>query len=140
MAVTATETMRVRGLWRATTAGVAVLLLLVVAHDVDHLVNEERLGELTAAFWVFLPFQYGAIVGTLVLVARRHPQAPTLAAVLAAAAVLAFIGAHLVPFGPLPYGEADPLAISWALVFVPMAVALVTFAVAIRLHATGQRA
>ena len=140
MAVTATETIRVPSLWRATTAGVAVLVLLVVAHDVDHLVNEERLGELTAAFWVFLPFQYGALLATLVLVGRRHPQAPTLAAVLMAAAVLTFIGAHLVPFGPLPYGEANPLAISWALVFVPMVVALATFAVALRLRAAGPRA
>ena len=118
-------------LWPTLTAALALLLLLVVAHDVDHIVNEGRLGELTAAFWVFLPFQYGAFIGTLALTSRRHPQAPTVVAALAATSVIAFVGAHLVPFGPLPYADGDPLAISWALVFVPMAVAIVAFGLAL---------
>ena len=126
---------RTASAWRTLTLTLAALLLLVLAHDVDHVLSEDRLGELTAAFWVFLPFQYGVFLAVLVLVARRNERAPTLAAALAVIAVLAFVGAHLVPFGPLPYSEGDPLAISWALVFVPMAVALVVLAAALRLRA-----
>lgn len=123
--------------WRMLAAVLTVLLVLVVAHDVDHVLNEERLGELTAAFWVFLPVQYGVFLAVLALAWRRDPHAPTLAAALAAVAVLAFVGAHLVPFGPLPYAEGDPLAVSWALVFVPMAVALVALVLALRLRSAG---
>lgn len=125
----------VRSLWTTTTALLAALLVLVVAHDVDHVVNEERLGELTAAFWIFLPFQYGAYVLTLALARRGHRHAPALVALLAVTSLLAFPAAHLVPFGPLPYEDGDPLAISWALIFVPMAVALATLASALRLRA-----
>jgi hypothetical protein len=119
-------------LWRATTALLATLLVLVVAHDADHLVNEERLGDVGSAFWALLPFQYGALVATLVLVQRGHRHAPALAAALAAGSLLAFTGAHLLPFGPLPYADGDPLAISWALIFVPMAVAAALLGTALR--------
>ncbi len=54
--------------------------------------------------------------------------------------MLGFVGAHLMPFGPLPYGEGDPRAISWALVFVPIAVAVVTFAVGLRTWSLTRRA
>lgn len=125
--------------WRTLTAVLAILLLLVVAHDVDHVVNERRLGELSAAFWAFLPVQYGAFLGILALVWRRRPPAPTLVAALAAASVFALVGAHLVPFGPLPYADGDPLAISWALVFVPMVIAVVALTLALRLRSAGRR-
>jgi hypothetical protein len=125
---------RVEGLWTALTAALAALLLLVVAHDVDHVVNERRLGELSAIFWVFLPFQYGTFLVVLVFAWRRHSLAPTLVAALAGTSLLAFAGAHLAPFGPLPYADGDPLAISWALVYVPMAVAAATLILALRLR------
>ena len=128
------HTDNVAALWRALAVALAILLVLVAAHDVDHVVNEARLGELDAGFWAFLPFQYGAFVAVLVLTVRRHSQAPTLAAVLAAIAVLTFLVAHVLPFGPLPYADADPLAISWALVFVPMAMAAAAFVLALRLR------
>lgn len=121
-------------LWTAMSAALALLLLLVLAHDVDHVVSEERLGELSASFWAFLPFQYGAFVAVLILAWRRNRLAPTLVAALAAIALLAFAGAHLVPFGPLPYSEGEPLAISWALVYVPMAVAAAVLVLALRLR------
>lgn len=127
-------------LWRTLAAVFSVLLLLVVAHDVDHIANEERLGELSVAFWVFLPFQYGAFLAVLASLWQRHPLAPTLVAALAATALVAFIGAHLVPLGPLPYADGDPLVISWALVFAPMAVALAAFVVAMRLRSAERTA
>ena len=116
----------------------AVLLLLVLAHDIDHVVNEERLGELTVAFWLFLPVQYSAFVAVIALVWRRHGLGPTLASALAVTSVLGFVVAHVVPFGLFPYRDGDPLAISWALVFVPMAVALVTLAAALRLRSADR--
>jgi hypothetical protein len=124
----------VEGLRTALTAALTTLLLLVVAHDVDHVVNEERLGDLTALFWVFLPFQYGVFISVLVLALKRHALAPMLVAALAATSLLAFAGAHLAPFGLLPYADGDPLAISWALVYVPMAVAAATLVLALRLR------
>jgi hypothetical protein len=117
-----------------------VLLALVVAHDVDHIVNESRLGELPPSFWVFLPIQYAAFIGVLVLIRRRDDASPVYAAALSAIAAFGFVGAHLMPFGPLPYAKGDPLAISWALVFVPIAVAVVTFAVALRTWSLTRRA
>jgi hypothetical protein len=130
----AAHTDRVSALWGALTAALGVLLVLVVGHDIDHVVNEDRIGELTALFWAFLPVQYGVFLAVLFLVWRRYAQAPALAAALAAVAVVAFVGSHLVPFGPLPYAEGDPLTISWVLVFVPMAVAAVALALALRLR------
>ena len=123
---------------RLLTFLIGALLLLLVAHGVDHVVNKDRLGDLPAAFWVFLPFQYGAYVVALVLLVRGSRHAPAVAAALAAAALLAFTGAHLVPFGPLPYSEANPGAISWALVFAPMAVAAAALAVALMLRRRGE--
>ncbi|MDQ4057754.1 MAG: hypothetical protein M3124_01375 [Actinomycetota bacterium] len=124
--------------WQVLTALLTLLLLLVVAHDIDHVVNEERLGELSVAFWIFLPFQYGAFLVVVVLAGRRHSKAPILVGALAATSLVAFAGAHLVPFGLLPYADGDPLAISWALVYVPMAVAALTLALALRVRASGR--
>ena len=132
-----TDSTSTDSLWRALTLLFSALLILLVAHDVDHLVNEERLTELTTAFWVFLPVQYGTFVAVLAFVWSRQPQAPTLAAALAATTVVGFVIAHLVPFGLAPYGDGDPLAVSWALVFVPMAVGAAAFAVAMRLRSAS---
>jgi hypothetical protein len=127
-------------LWRTLRLLFSVLLALLVAHDVDHIVNEDRLTELGVAFWVFVPFQYGTFLAVLAFVWTRNPQAPTLAALLAATSVIGFVVAHVVPFGLAPYGDGNPLAVSWALVFVPMAVAAAAFAVAMRLRSASSAA
>ena len=121
--------------WRAVTWLFVLLLALVVAHDVDHVVNEERLYELKAPFWIFLPFQYGTFLAVLYLVWRREPYAPTFAAALGAISFFVFIVSHVLPFGLAPYADGDPIAINWALVFVPMAVAAALFFAALRLRA-----
>jgi hypothetical protein len=131
---------RTDDLWRALRLLFSVLLVLLVAHDVDHLVEEERLTELTTAFWVFLPIQYGTFAAVLAFVWARNPQAPALAALLSATTVIGFVVAHLVPFGPAPYSDGDPLAVSWALVFVPIAVAAAAFAVAMQLRSASRAA
>jgi hypothetical protein len=135
----ADESARTSRLWDALGLLLTVLLALLVAHDVDHVVNESRLGELSALFWVFLPFQYATYLAVIALVWRRNEAGPGFAAALSAISIIGFAGAHLVPFGPLPYSEGDPLAISWALVYVPMAVAAATLAVALRLWSLTRR-
>jgi hypothetical protein len=122
------------GAWRALLWLLLALLALVVAHDVDHLVNQERQGGLVAGFWIFLPFQYAAFGLALYLVGRRHPRASAAAALLGILAVVAFIGAHLVPWGPQPFGDYDVPASSWILVFAPMSVAAALVAAALRLR------
>jgi membrane-associated protease RseP (regulator of RpoE activity) len=122
------------GAWRALLWLLLALLALVVAHDVDHLVNQERQGGLVAGFWIFLPFQYAAFGLTIYLVRRRDPRAPAAAASLGILAVVAFIGAHVVPWGPQPFGDYDVPASSWILVFVPMGVAVGLVPAALRLR------
>ena len=126
--------------WQLLATLFAVLLVLVVAHDLDHVANQDATGNLGAAFWIFLPFQYGAFALVLALVLRRDSRAPALAALLCAIAIVAFAAAHLVPGGPLEYADYELPAISWVLVFVPMAVAAFTLAVALRLRASRRGA
>jgi membrane-associated protease RseP (regulator of RpoE activity) len=122
------------GAWRALLWLLVALLALVVAHDVDHLVNQERQGGLVEGFWIFLPFQYAAFGLTLLLMRRRDPRAPAVAVLLGSLAVVAFIGAHVVPWGPQPFGDYDVPATSWILVFVPTAVAVGVVAAGLRLR------
>jgi hypothetical protein len=120
--------------WRTLLWLLVALLALVVAHDVDHLVNQERQGGLVAGFWIFLPFQYAAFGLTLFLVRQCDPRAPAAAALLGFLAVVAFIGAHVVPWGPQPFGDYDVPASSWILVFVPMSVAVGVLGAGLRLR------
>jgi uncharacterized membrane protein (DUF4010 family) len=130
---TAARQRRSSGLWQPLTWSLVLLVALLFAHDTDHLVNEDRLYELTAPFWVFLPFQYGAFAFVIALVWRRDPRAPGLAMLLSALTVFGFVVAHVLPFGLAPYPDYDAPTISWILVFVPMAAALVVLFEARRL-------
>lgn len=47
--------------------------------------------------------------------------------------MIGFVGAHVLPFGLAPYSDSDPAAISWALVFVPLAAAACGLALAVQL-------
>ena len=104
----------------------ACLAALLVAHDVDHIVHEGRLGDLSTAFYVFFGMQISAYIAVIVLLARGRTLAPLAAAAVAGLAVIALAGAHLTPFGPLPYVDAEPAPISWFLLFVPLAFAAIT--------------
>jgi peptidoglycan/LPS O-acetylase OafA/YrhL len=134
--ITATRQDGLSGLWRPLTWSLVLLVALLFAHDLDHVVNEDRLYELTTPFWVFLPFQYGAFALVLALVWRRDPGGPRLAVLLSALTVVGFIVSHVLPFGLAPYPDYDAPTISWVLVFVPMAAALLVLFEAGRLIRT----
>jgi hypothetical protein len=110
----------------------ACLAALLVAHDVDHIVHEGPLGELSSAFYVFFGLQVATYIAVIVLLARGRALAPLAAAAVAGLAVIALVGAHLTPFGPLPYADAEPVPISWILLFVPLAFAALTLLSAVQ--------
>ena len=112
----------------------ASLAALLIAHDIDHIVHEGQIGELSTAFYVFFVLQVLTYVAVLVLFVRERAFAATAAAAVSVLALIALIGAHLTPFGPLPYADADPAPISWVLLFVPIAFAFLTL-----LKAAGSR-
>jgi peptidoglycan/LPS O-acetylase OafA/YrhL len=134
--ITATRQDGSSGLWRPLTWSLVLLVALLFAHDLDHVVNEDRLYELTTPFWVFLPFQYGAFALVIALVWRRDPRGPRLAVLLSALTVVGFIVSHVLPFGLAPYQDYDAPTISWILVLVPMAAALLVLFEAGRLIRT----
>jgi len=121
--------------WQLLTGGLVALLALAVAHDVDHLVNQDTLGGLGIFFWLLLPVQYAAFGLTLWLVATRDPRAAGVATLLCATVLVGFVTAHVLPFGLAPYSDTDPGTLSWALVFAPVAVAAFSLVAALRLRA-----
>jgi hypothetical protein len=121
------------GSWQPLAWSLVLLLALLVAHDVDHVVNEDRLYELTTPFWVFLPFQYAAFALVIALVWRRDSRGPRLAMLLGALTVVGFTVSHVLPFGLAPYPDYDAPTLSWILVFVPMAAAVLVLFEARRL-------
>ena len=108
------------------------LAALLVAHDVDHIVHEGRLGDLSTAFYAFFGLQISVYIAVIVLLGRGRALAPLAAAAVGGLAVIALAGAHLMPFGPLPYADADPAPISWLLLFVPLGFAAITLLSAVQ--------
>lgn len=106
--------------------------VLLVAHDADHLLNQERLGEVGTGFWVFVPVQYAGL-GAILLLAMRGGRAGRGAVAALSVVVLAgFLIAHVAPFGLQPYGEVEAPAASWATVLVPMLAAAAALVVLLR--------
>jgi hypothetical protein len=99
---------------------VLAIAALLVAHDLDHLLNQERLGEVGAAFWVVTSVQYAALAVILWLAASGGAVGRGAVAALAVVVLLGFFVAHAAPFGLQPYGELDAPALSWATVLAPM--------------------
>ena len=122
-------------LWSIVTILYIIVVALIAAHDIDHVVEEDRLVELPTLFWVFLPFQYAVLIGGIALVLRRDAPAPDFVAALSAVTIVGFAGIHLVPGSIGPYADYDPSWVSWTLVFVPIAAALACLVAALRLRA-----
>ena len=111
---------------------VVAIALLLVAHDADHLLNQERLGEVETGFWVFTSIQYLAIGAILWLALRGGAAGRAAVIALASVVLVGFVVAHVAPFGLQPYGELDTPAISWATVLVPMLAAAAVLVAVVR--------
>ena len=106
-----------------TWAALAFLAVLIL-HDLDHLRQGRSIEPLVVAIGVIGDLATITMVG---LVIRRHAMAPLAATVVGFANFFGFIAVHVVPdWGPLSQGYSDlPVdGLSWAIVFIPMAVAL----------------
>jgi len=98
---------------------------MVVAHDLDHLLNQPPRHLATQ---VVVPGFIGlasAIVAAI-LALRRHPLAPPASVLVGFGTAAGFIAVHLVPYWSAfsdPYSRLDLNALSWLLVALPIAVA-----------------
>lgn len=132
MSATGTQSIAVH--WRRLTWAALAYLALLVAHDVDHIVNEADLYDLSAPFWVLLPFQYGVVLAGVGLIMRHDRRGATAGAVLGLLAVVGFVVIHALPFGLASYSDTDAGLLNWSLVFVPAAVALYMGVTGLRLR------
>lgn len=110
---------RTRLIWPALA-----LLGVIVLHDLDHLRQGREIEFLVVGIGVIGDI---GMITMVALVIRRHRLAPLAATVMGFANFFGFIAVHVVPdWGPLSDGYPDlPVdALSWAIVFVPMAAAL----------------
>ena len=115
-----------------------VVLALLAAHDLTHLIDgglDTSPLELAA---VSIP-QWLLLAAVMAIVLRGDPrQSRTAALVLGLSVAAGFVVVHLLPLSPAAFSELDPSAVSWALVWVPIAAGLVLAAVARRdLHRSG---
>lgn len=100
------------------------LLAGQVLHDLDHVRQARSVEAPVLAIGIIGLL---ATVSVLSLAVRRDPLAPRAAVVVGFGTFLGFIAVHVLPdWGPLSDGYPDlPVdTLSWAIVFVPMAVAL----------------
>jgi hypothetical protein len=106
-----------------TWAAVALLGTLML-HDLDHLRQGRTVETLVVGVGVIGDI---ATITMVALVIRRHQLAALAATVVGFANLFGFIAVHVVPdWGPLSQGYPDrPVdGLSWAIVFLPMAVGL----------------
>jgi len=107
-----------------------VVLVLLAAHDVTHLADgglDTSPGQLAL---VAIP-QWIALAAVMVIVVRGPEERRRIAAlVLGVSVVVGFAVIHLLPFSLADYSELEPSGLSWVLVWLPTAAALVLVAVA----------
>jgi len=101
-----------------------IVLALLAAHDLTHALDgglDTSLGELAA---VSIP-QWLLLAAVMAIVLRGdRGRSRTAALVLGASVAAGFVLVHLLPFAPAPYWDLDPSAISWSLVWLPIAAGL----------------
>ena len=117
---------------RALIPWVWALLSLLALHDLTHLLDDgldTTAGQLAL---VAIP-QWLAIAAVMAVVLRGgRVRSAAAALLLGLAAAIGFAVVHLLPFAPAAYEELDPTPLSWALAWVPTAVALVVAGLAAR--------
>jgi hypothetical protein len=108
----------------------AVLLALIAAHDLSHALDDGLETSLGALALVATP-QWIVLALAMAIIVRADAGRSALTAfALGLGIVVGFGAVHLLPFSPAPYWELEPSAVSWLLVFVPVAVGLVLAALA----------
>jgi hypothetical protein len=109
-----------------TALGRAALALTVA--DVLHALDHTRQGRhLASEVYVAGVAGWIALAVLLVLIARRHPLAPLYAAAVGVSVAVGFLLVHVAPHWSAfsdPYSAFDPDALSWVLVAIPVAAAL----------------
>lgn len=102
------------------------LLVLLVAHDLDHAVNQPPRKLAVAVIAIGL-LGVGATVVTLALALRRHVLAAPASVALGVGTVLGFTLVHLAPHWGVfsdPYWDFSLNAWSWLFLLLPMVAAL----------------
>jgi ammonia channel protein AmtB len=117
-----------------TALGRAALALTVA--DVLHALDHTRQGrDLAGEVYVVGVAGWIALAVMLVLIARRHPLAAPYAAAVGVSVAVGFLLVHVAPHWSAfsdPYSAFDPDALSWALVVLPIAAALLLLVHALR--------
>ena len=108
-----------------------VVLALLAAHDLTHLIDgglQTGIAELAA---VSVP-QWLLLAGVMAIVLRGSAgRSRTAALVLGSTVAAGFVVVHLLPFSPAAFWDLQPSAISWALVWTPIAAGLVLAGLAV---------
>ena len=116
---------------------VLAIAVLLATHDADHLLNQERLGEVGTGFWAFTSIQYAGLAAVLLLAVRGGRAALGAVTALAVVVLAGFVVAHAAPFGLQPYGDVEAPLASWATVLAPMLAAAAALVVLFRRGAEG---
>lgn len=105
-----------------------VLFVLLIAHTVDHAVNQPA-RDLPATGSIVAVVGFTIVAAATVLAVMRRPQAPIAAVVAGLVTTLGFIAIHLAPSWYFaisdPYWDFEANAISWALFVAALVAGLV---------------
>jgi hypothetical protein len=100
-----------------------VLFALLIAHTVDHAVNQPA-RDLPATGSLVAVAGFSLVAISAVLAVTRRPQAPLAAVIAGAGTVLGIVAIHLAPrwYGEIsdPYWDFSANALSWALLLAPL--------------------
>jgi len=111
------------------------LFALLIAHTVDHAVNQPT-RDLPATGSIVAMVGFTIAAASTVLAVMRRPQAPIAAVVAGLATTLGVVAIHLAPswYAEVsdPYWDFDANAISWALLAAPLLTGLALAALGAR--------
>jgi len=108
----------------------AVVLALLAGHDLSHALDGGLDTSIGALAVVAVP-QWAALAVLMALIAGRDRKRSAVAAlVLAAGVLIGFTAVHLLPFSPAAYWDLNPSALSWLVVWAPLAAGVVLAALA----------
>jgi hypothetical protein len=108
-----------------------LLFVLLIAHTVDHAVNQPS-RELPSGSGVVGLLGFAIVAVALIAELRSSRLRAPIGVAAGGLTVLGFLAVHVIGFGPVsdPYRDFDPNALSWALLLAPLAAALAVTAIA----------